>query len=169
MTVVICATALYAVGVVANTPSTPVEPQSVFTLYGAVLGYLFGSHDRTVMSGEVEKEPKEKSLVWKERTVSKLVESIRSAQNTVSSAFDQLAQDVEQEEGTEGVNPTVEKVTVTYSDGSSVDFTPGGAGVGVEDTPEVKDLTQEAPKSDGDESPQAPPVDTPPPGNSEQV
>ena len=42
--VIVCATALYGVGLVANIGSTPVEPQSVFTLYGAVLGYLFGSH-----------------------------------------------------------------------------------------------------------------------------
>jgi hypothetical protein len=63
MTVVICATGLYAVGVVAKTPSTPVEPQSVFTLYGAVLGYLFGSHDRTVGIGDGNGGQKEKSLV----------------------------------------------------------------------------------------------------------
>lgn len=104
--------------------------------------------------------------------MSKLVDSIRSAQSTVSSAFDQLAQDVEQEEGSDNVNPTVEKVTVTYSDGSSVDFTPG-ASSGIESpADEVKDLTQEAPaegEKSGEESPQAPPVDTPPPGNSEQV
>lgn len=103
----------------------------------------------------------------------RLVDSIRSAQASVSSAFDQLAQDVEQEEGTDVGDPTVEKVTVTYSDGSSADFTPG-AKSGVE-TPadEVKDLTDEAPKSESSEppaTPQAPPVgDTPPPGNSEQV
>lgn len=94
--------------------------------------------------------------------MSKLVDSIRSAQSTVSSAFDQLAQDVEQEEGTDNVNPTVEKVTVTYSDGSSVDFTPG-ASSGVEST--------EGEKSDGEQPapPQTPPVGDEAPGNSEQV
>lgn len=44
--VVVCATALYGVGLAVNIGSTPVEPQSVFTLYGAVLGYLFGSHEK---------------------------------------------------------------------------------------------------------------------------
>jgi len=44
--VVICATVLYGVGLVLNIQPTPVEPQSVFTLYGAVLGYLFGSHEK---------------------------------------------------------------------------------------------------------------------------
>lgn len=44
--VVISATALYGVGLAVNIGSTPVEPQSVFTLYGAVLGYLFGSHEK---------------------------------------------------------------------------------------------------------------------------
>jgi hypothetical protein len=57
MTVVICATALYAVGAFTDSQVTAVEPQSVFTLYGAVLGYLFGSHDRT------QPEKKENSLV----------------------------------------------------------------------------------------------------------
>jgi hypothetical protein len=63
MTVVVCATLLYGMGVVADTPSTPVEPQSVFTLYGAVLGYLFGSHDRGAASADGDDQPKEKSLV----------------------------------------------------------------------------------------------------------
>jgi hypothetical protein len=60
MTVVICATALYAVGAFTDSQVTAVEPQSVFTLYGAVLGYLFGSHDRTMGT---QHEQKEKSLV----------------------------------------------------------------------------------------------------------
>lgn len=59
MTVVICATLLYGVGLVAQTQITPIEPQSVFTLYGAVLGYLFGSHDRT----DAMKKPEETPLV----------------------------------------------------------------------------------------------------------
>ena len=46
MLVVVCSTSLYGVGLVANIGSTPVEPQSVFTLYGAILGYLFGSHEK---------------------------------------------------------------------------------------------------------------------------
>lgn len=46
MSVVICSTLLYAIGLVTATKITPVEPQSVFTLYGAVLGYLFGSHEK---------------------------------------------------------------------------------------------------------------------------
>lgn len=39
------ATLLYVIGLIA-TKSNPVEPQSVFTLYGAILGYLFGAHDK---------------------------------------------------------------------------------------------------------------------------
>jgi hypothetical protein len=104
-----------------------------------------------------------------------LVDSIKKAKATVGEAFDQLAADVEADEaGTDTPTPpTVEKVTVTYSDGSSADFAPPGSTGGVTDAPdEVKDLTEEAPaegEKSGDESPQAPPVDTPPPGNSEQV
>ena len=44
--VVLSATTLYGVGLATNIGTTPVEPQSVFTLYGAVLGYLFGSHEK---------------------------------------------------------------------------------------------------------------------------
>lgn len=44
--VVVLATALYGVGLVTTIGSTPVEPQSVFTLYGTVLGYLFGSREK---------------------------------------------------------------------------------------------------------------------------
>lgn len=45
--VVICATVLYGLGMVTDmTNPQPIEPQSLFTLYGAVLGYLFGTHDR---------------------------------------------------------------------------------------------------------------------------
>jgi len=44
--VVVMATALYGVGLVSSIGSTPVEPQSVFTLYGTVLGYLFGSREK---------------------------------------------------------------------------------------------------------------------------
>jgi len=40
------ATSLYGVGVVTDSKITPVEPQSIFTLYGAVLGYLFGSREK---------------------------------------------------------------------------------------------------------------------------
>lgn len=57
MTVVVCATVLYGVGIFASSPITPVEPQSVFTLYGAVLGYLFGSHDRTASEHKKEETP----------------------------------------------------------------------------------------------------------------
>lgn len=39
--IVLCATALYVVSILVG-DATAVEPQSVFTLYGAVLGYLFG-------------------------------------------------------------------------------------------------------------------------------
>lgn len=44
--VIVLSTALYAVGLISSIESTPVEPQSVFTLYGTVLGYLFGSHEK---------------------------------------------------------------------------------------------------------------------------
>ena len=44
--VIVFSTALYGVGLIASIGSTPVEPQSVFTLYGTVLGYLFGSHEK---------------------------------------------------------------------------------------------------------------------------
>lgn len=44
--VVVFATLLYGAGLFLNIKTTPVEPQSVFTLYGAVLGYLFGSHEK---------------------------------------------------------------------------------------------------------------------------
>lgn len=44
--IIVCATALYGVGLALNIGSTPVEPQSVFTLYGLCLGYLFGSHEK---------------------------------------------------------------------------------------------------------------------------
>jgi hypothetical protein len=44
--IVIFATGLYAAGLVSGVGSTPVEPQSVFTLYGTILGYLFGSHEK---------------------------------------------------------------------------------------------------------------------------
>lgn len=58
--VVIFATLLYGVGLVANLETTPVEPQSVFTLYGAVLGYLFGSHEKQQdQVNEVEKEERQ--------------------------------------------------------------------------------------------------------------
>ncbi len=43
--IALCATALYLVGLI-TTKSNPVEPQSIFTLYGAILGYLFGAHDK---------------------------------------------------------------------------------------------------------------------------
>jgi hypothetical protein len=50
--IVVCATLLYVVGLaVAN--STPVEPQSIFTLYGAVLGYLFVAHEKEGKREEV--------------------------------------------------------------------------------------------------------------------
>ena len=44
--VVFAATTLYGVGLITSLGSTPVEPQSVFTLYGTVLGYLFGSREK---------------------------------------------------------------------------------------------------------------------------
>jgi hypothetical protein len=44
--VIVCSTTLYGVGLLTDIGTTPVEPQSVFTLYGAVLGYLFGSHEK---------------------------------------------------------------------------------------------------------------------------
>lgn len=44
--VIVFATGLYGVGLITNVGSTPVEPQSVFTLYGTVLGYLFGSREK---------------------------------------------------------------------------------------------------------------------------
>jgi hypothetical protein len=45
--VVLAASALYGIGLVAQAPEPqPVEPQSVFTLFGAVLGYAFGSRNR---------------------------------------------------------------------------------------------------------------------------
>jgi hypothetical protein len=44
--IVMAATALYGLSVVYDTEVTPVEPQSIFTLYGAVLGYLFGSREK---------------------------------------------------------------------------------------------------------------------------
>lgn len=45
--VVVAASALYGVGLVVDaTGPQPVEPQSVFTLFGAVLGYAFGSRNR---------------------------------------------------------------------------------------------------------------------------
>ena len=44
--VIVFATALYGAGLITSIGSTPVEPQSVFTLYGTVLGYLFGSHEK---------------------------------------------------------------------------------------------------------------------------
>lgn len=101
-----------------------------------------------------------------------LVDSIKSVQGAVTQAFDQLVADVEAEESSTvdpgtGTGPsTVEKITVTYVDGSTVDFTP------TDSRPEVKDMTGEAPaegEKSEQESPQAPPVDTPPPGNPEQV
>jgi len=45
--VVLAASTLYGVGMVTDaTGPQPVEPQSVFTLFGAVLGYAFGSRNR---------------------------------------------------------------------------------------------------------------------------
>lgn len=44
--IVMAATSLYGVGVLTDSKITPVEPQSIFTLYGAVLGYLFGSREK---------------------------------------------------------------------------------------------------------------------------
>lgn len=42
--VILSATTLYGLGFVVDTTTpTPVEPQSVFTIYGTVLGYLFGA------------------------------------------------------------------------------------------------------------------------------
>lgn len=46
LTVVVLATAMYGVGLLTSIGSTAVEPQSVFTLYGTVLGYLFGSREK---------------------------------------------------------------------------------------------------------------------------
>lgn len=43
--IVLCATLLYAIGLIVA-HSNPIEPDSVFTLYGAVLGYLFGRFDK---------------------------------------------------------------------------------------------------------------------------
>ena len=58
--VVLSATALYGIGLATNIGTTPVEPQSVFTLYGAVLGYLFGSHEKhRDQEVEMEKETTE--------------------------------------------------------------------------------------------------------------
>lgn len=94
--------------------------------------------------------------------MSKLVNSIRTAQATVSDAFNQLAEDVESEESSEGdTTPTVEKITITYSDGSTVDFIPSAANeVGPADI---------APKSDGAEQAQAQTDSGEVPGNPEQV
>lgn len=44
--IIISATSMYGVGVLTDSEVTPVEPQSLFTLYGAVLGYLFGSREK---------------------------------------------------------------------------------------------------------------------------
>jgi hypothetical protein len=44
--IIVAATSLYGVGLIGGIGSTPVEPQSVFTLYGTVLGYLFGSREK---------------------------------------------------------------------------------------------------------------------------
>lgn len=43
--IALSATLIYVAGLFV-TKSNPVEPQSVFTLYGAILGYLFGAHDK---------------------------------------------------------------------------------------------------------------------------
>jgi hypothetical protein len=64
MTVLLLATLLYVAGLVTNvSATTPVEPQSVFTLYGAILGYLFGSHEKkhdqeTELSKKGSEQPK---------------------------------------------------------------------------------------------------------------
>jgi hypothetical protein len=92
-----------------------------------------------------------------------LVDSIKSVQGAVTQAFDQLVSDVEAEEANTGTTGTgtastsVDKITVTYSDGSSVDFAPTSG-----------EVPANGEKSE-QEQPQAPPVDTSPPGNSEQV
>lgn len=44
--VVTLSTCLYGISLFTNV-ATPVEPQSVFTLYGTVLGYLFGSREKS--------------------------------------------------------------------------------------------------------------------------
>lgn len=46
LVVVVLATAMYGAGLITSIGSTAVEPQSVFTLYGTVLGYLFGSREK---------------------------------------------------------------------------------------------------------------------------
>jgi Ca2+/Na+ antiporter len=58
--IVVLASVLYIIGIffpIVNNSVTPVEPQSVFTLYGAVLGYLFGSYEkRQNQKQEIAKE-----------------------------------------------------------------------------------------------------------------
>jgi hypothetical protein len=44
--IITAATTLYGVGLISEIGSTPVEPQSVFALYGTVMGYLFGSREK---------------------------------------------------------------------------------------------------------------------------
>lgn len=44
--IIMASTLLYGLGVITDSEVTPVEPQSIFTLYGAVLGYLFGSREK---------------------------------------------------------------------------------------------------------------------------
>jgi hypothetical protein len=108
-----------------------------------------------------------------------LVDSIKSVQGAVTQAFDQLVSDVEAEEsstidpGTGAGPSTVDKITVTYVDGSTVDFAPTDGVNITPDSPEVKDMTGEAPV-EGEKSEQEPPQATPPgdtqiPGNAEQV
>lgn len=54
--IVFCATALYLVSRITGDGTTPVEPQSVFTIYGAVLGYLFGVREERSRAARRERE-----------------------------------------------------------------------------------------------------------------
>jgi hypothetical protein len=45
--IVVCATLLYGAGL-AVSPSNPIDSQSIFALYGAVLGFMFGIREREI-------------------------------------------------------------------------------------------------------------------------
>lgn len=44
--IILSSTSLYGLSFITESNVTPIEPQSLFTLYGAVLGYLFGSREK---------------------------------------------------------------------------------------------------------------------------
>jgi hypothetical protein len=114
-----------------------------------------------------------------------LVDSVRKAQSSVSEAFDQLVQDIEADkavvESPDGGSTKLVKLTAEYSDGSTVDFIENGADTVADETATpvppvpvaegegegVKDLTNDAPKSDGQQT--TPEAENAAPGNAEQL